>query len=182
MMLKTRFEWTVLLIGVLLAGGGWIVYSRVPPAAPGPAGLTEAPLAGYLAPDFTLVASNGETVALSDYAGRPVVLNFWASWCVPCRAEMPELQATSVKYNGQAVILGVNQGEDQETVADFARGLGMSYPLMLDGDGRVNQLYSVNALPTTVFISSDGVVEEVYLGILNQAILEERIEALIRGG
>lgn len=182
-MLKTRFEWTLLLIGVLLGGSAWIVYSRVPVVARGEtAGLTEGPLAGYLAPDFTLAGVDGEEVTLADYRGRPVVLNFWATWCFPCRAEIPHLQAASVKYNGRAVIVGVNQGEDGATIAPFTRELGMSYPLLLDGDSRVNRLYSVNALPTTIFIGADGVVKQVFLGILTQAVLEDQIEALIREG
>jgi thiol-disulfide isomerase/thioredoxin len=112
-MLKTRFEWTLLLIGVLLGGSAWIVYSRVPVVERGEmAGLTEGPMAGYLAPDFTLAGIDGEEVTLADYRGRPVVLNFWATWCFPCRAEIPYLQEASTQYNGRAVILGVNQGED----------------------------------------------------------------------
>jgi thiol-disulfide isomerase/thioredoxin len=178
-MLKTRFEWTLLMLAVALLGGAWIVYSRVPPAA-STAGLIEAPLAGHLAPDFVLASLNGEEADLSEYQGRPVVLNFWATWCLPCRAEIPHLQAASVEYNGRVVIVGVNQGEDGGTVGPYAAEMGVTYPLLLDEDGRVNQLYSVNALPTTVFISEDGVVQEIFLGILSQGVLEDRIEALIQ--
>jgi peroxiredoxin len=172
-----------LLVVVALAGLAWIVYSRVPPGATeSAAGLTEAPIAGYLAPTFTLDTFNGETVALADLRGRPVVLNFWATWCPPCRIELPYFQEASVRYNGRVTIVGVDQGEPASVVGPFAAELGLSYPLALDDDSRVNRLYRVNALPTTVFVDADGVVEEVYLGIINGAVLEERIERLLAEG
>lgn len=144
--------------------------------------MTEAPIAGYIAPQFTLTSTVGEEIALADYLGQPVVLNFWATWCPPCRAEMPHFQAASVKYNGQAMILGVDQGEPASIVSDFGSALNISYPLLVDQDNSVNRSYGVSALPTTVLIDSKGVVAEVITGIVNQAVLEDRIERLIAGG
>jgi thiol-disulfide isomerase/thioredoxin len=111
-----------------------------------------------------------------------VVLNFWATWCPPCRAEIPHFQESSVKYNGSAVILGVDQGEPLPIVSDFGSALGVTYPLLLDSDNAVNREYSVSALPTTVFIDGDGIVREVYSGIVNRAVLEDRIEKLLAEG
>lgn len=145
------------------------------------AGLTEAPLAGYAAPAFTLPLVSGESVSLSDYRGLPVVLNFWATWCPPCRAEIPFFQNASVKYNGQAVILGINDGEAPATVAPFVTEFGMGYPVLLDTDSEVTIRYRVSALPTTIFIDRDGIIREVFPGIMNGAVLESRIEELIRG-
>ena len=182
-MLNSRFAWTIALVAVGLLGGAWILSSQVPTATVGAdPRLTEAPIAGYLAPGFTLNNTVGEPVSLIDYQGRPVVLNFWASWCPPCRAEIPHFQEASIKYNGQAAILGVDQGEPQTIVADFGAALGVSYPLLLDSDNAVNRKYGVTALPTTVFVGPDGVIREVYTGIVNGAVLQDRIERLLSEG
>ncbi|MCP4359286.1 MAG: TlpA family protein disulfide reductase [Chloroflexi bacterium] len=185
-MLKSRFEWIILLIIAAMLGGAWIVVSREPvtPEA-GPITLTEAPIVGHLAPDFTLQTPLGEQVALSEImqtaaaGGQPVVLNFWASWCAPCRVEMPHLQQASVKYNGRAAIIGVNQGESARTVTDFAAEQGVTYPLLVDSDMTINQLYDVRGLPTTLFIDAEGVVREVVIGTVTQAVLEDRVESLL---
>lgn len=182
-MLKSRFAWTVLLVALALLGVAWIDYSQEPvQPAIDTTGLQAAPIAGYLAPEFTLNSTLGEEVALSDFRGRPVVLNFWASWCPPCRAEVPHFQNSSVKYGDQAVILGIDQGEPLGVVADFGAGLGVTYPLLLDGDNAVNREYRVTALPQTVFVDRDGIVREVFTGVVNQAVLEDRIERLLTEG
>jgi peroxiredoxin len=182
-MLESRFGWTLLLVGVALLGLGWIAYSQedATPSADGE-GLTEAPVAGYLAPSFTLNSTRGEEISLADYRGQPVVLNFWATWCPPCRAEMPEFQNASVKYNGQAAFIGVDQGEPASLVADFGSSLGITYPLLIDPDNTANRAYDVAALPTTYFIDAQGVVREVVTGIVSKAVLEDRIERLIAEG
>ena len=181
-MFKTRFGWAILLMGLGLLGVGWIAYSQVPARVIDAGDQTEAPIAGYLAPDFTLNTTIGEIVNLSDYRGQPVVLNFWASWCPPCRAEMPHFQEASVKYNGRATILGVDQGEPLSVVADFGSAMGVSYPLLVDSANTVNHQYNVSALPTTIFIDSSGVIREVFTGIVNEAVLQDRIERLLAEG
>jgi peroxiredoxin len=182
-MLKTRFGWTILLLILGLLGGAWIFFSQEPTAQFGVTdNLTEAPIAGYFAPEFTSSTTQGETLTLSDYRGQPTVLNFWASWCPPCRAEAPHFQAASLKFNGQATIIGVDQGEPLPAVADFGALMGLSYPLVLDEDSSINRMYGVAALPTTVFIDADGIIQEVYTGIINQAVLEERVERLLKEG
>ena len=182
-MMKSRFSWVLILVALTLLGISWIAISRDQTGGNAEkAGLTEAPIAGYLAPKFTLSSTIGEELSLSDYTGRPVVLNFWATWCPPCRAEVPHFQDASVKYNGQAVIIGVDQGELLPVVADFGTSFNVSYPLLLDQDSAVNRKYGVAALPTTVFVDADGVVREVYTGIINNAVLEDRIERLLAEG
>lgn len=177
---KSRYFWSILLVSLALLGIGWIAASKEP-ANPdiGPSDLVEAPIAGYLAPQFTLSSTLGEEITLADYRGRPVVLNFWATWCPPCRAEVPHFQDASVKYNGQAAILGIDQGEPLQVVADFASTFSLSYPLLLDQDNVVNRQYGVAALPTTIFVDADGLIREVYTGIVNRAVLEDRIERLL---
>jgi cytochrome c biogenesis protein CcmG, thiol:disulfide interchange protein DsbE len=181
-MLKTRFEWAVLVVGLALLGTGWIAYSREPVDREAASALTEAPLAGYLAPNFTLPTIEGATFSLSDYRGRPVVLNFWATWCPPCRAEMPHFQDASVKYDGRVAVIGVDQGESLSLVSDFAAGFRISYPLLLDVDSRINQQYGVTSLPTTLFIDSHGIIRETFSGIINAAVLQDRIERLLAEG
>jgi len=180
----TRFTWSLLFVGALLLGSVWIVHSREPVAesAQEAAGETEAPVVGHLAPDFTLTTLSGEDVTLSDFRGRqPVVLNFWATWCPPCRAEIPFFQSASRKYNGQVVVLGVDDGEPRTTVAPFVTEMGMTYPVPLDSESVVSRRYRVNSLPSTYFIGRDGLVQHVHIGIINQAVLEAQIEALLGG-
>jgi peroxiredoxin len=178
-MLKNRFEWIIWIVVAALLGGAWIFVSKEEIKEPDILTLTEAPIVGHLAPDFTLQTAVGESYTLSDFRGQPVVLNFWASWCGPCRVEMPFFERTQLKYNGQAAVIGVNQGESAETVQEFGVRQNISYPLLVDDDNTVNLSYNVVSLPTTIFINADGVVEEVIVGIVNQAVLEDRIEGMI---
>ncbi|MBK8903680.1 MAG: TlpA family protein disulfide reductase [Anaerolineaceae bacterium] len=188
-MLKTRFEWAILLVLAALLGTAWTVVSREPVSqASGPVTLIEAPIVGQRAPDFTLETAVGQTITLSELvdttgnSGQPVILNFWASWCAPCRVEMPSLQQASVKYNGRVAFVGINQGEDWPTVVDFGSEYNVSYPLVTDPDNRVNRLYEVTSLPTTVIIDQKGVVREVIIGILSEAVLQSRVEGLLADG
>jgi cytochrome c biogenesis protein CcmG/thiol:disulfide interchange protein DsbE len=185
-MLKNRFQWTILLVLAGSLGLGWISFSRVPIVeSPGPVTLTEAPLVGYLAPDFTAATPLGEEVNLAAVNGRntpngqPIVLNFWASWCGPCRVEMPYFQNAARRFNGRAAFIGVNQGEDGRTVTEFGNEYGITYPLLVDEQNAISRAYNINSLPTTIFIDSNGVVREVIIGAISQAVLEDRIEDLL---
>ncbi|MCP4423451.1 MAG: TlpA family protein disulfide reductase [Chloroflexi bacterium] len=187
-MVQLRFERTILLATLTALGITWILFSREEVLQPRTVALTEAPIVGHLAPDFALPTPLGKTVSLTDFvdrdgdAGRPVVLNYWASWCGPCRMETPEFQNASLKYKNQAAILGINQGEDAQTVTEFGLSFGLTYPLLVDADSAVNQMYGVAGLPTTIFIDRKGVVREVFVGILNQAVLEDRLDRLLEEG
>lgn len=182
-MLNSRFAWSIFIVTLALAGTGWIALSQEPVTTFNPGSdLTEAPIPGYLAPQFILNSTVGEEIAMQDYLGRPVILNFWATWCPPCRAEVPHFQDASVKYKGRAIILGIDQGEPQSVVTDFANSFALSYPLLLDQDNSVNRQYGVSALPTTVFVDAQGIVREVFTGIINGAVLQDRIENLLAEG
>lgn len=177
---QSRFTWTLVLVGSFLLGVTWIIQSRDSVQQnSAAAATTEAPIAGYRAPDFTLQTLAGETVTLSELQGQAVVLNFWATWCPPCRAEIPFFQEASRKYNGQVAILGIDDGESPDTVAPFVAELRMTYPIPLDRDGVVSRQYGVNSLPSTFFVDGRGIIRKVHIGIINQGLLEEQIGRLL---
>ncbi len=184
-MLNSRLEWVILFLIVLLLGGAWIIDSREDAGDPQNFLLTEAPIVGHIAPDFAAQTPTGESFALSDHIdveggdGRPVVLNFWASWCGPCRMEMPAFERANLAYADQVEIVGINQAESAETITRFAQTTGVSYPLLVDEDWVVNNKYGVSNLPTTIFVGADGVIREVFVGTMNQAVLEDKINAML---
>ena len=176
---QTRDGW-ILLAGVALAIGLVVIsLSRQvdPTAVPDP--LVESPAPGFLAPNFELVTLDGESIQLSDLRGRPVVLNFWASWCGPCRIETPHFQEFSENFEEELIVLGVNQQESAATVAEFAAEYDVTYPLLLDDRADVYQTYAIFGLPTTYFIDADGVIVDVIPGAATEAVLTEKVEALL---
>jgi cytochrome c biogenesis protein CcmG/thiol:disulfide interchange protein DsbE len=175
---KTRPDWIILTVVVLILGGAWIDLTRVPPGEANPTGKPPAPQIGHPAPDFSLNALDGGEVTLSDFRGQPIVLNFWATWCPPCRAEVPALQAASESFAGEAVILGVDVGENPATVQRFAEEHGVTYPVALDQSAQVAQAYRVRAFPTTYLIDERGVVVEIFTGPLNEPLIATRLNEL----
>jgi cytochrome c biogenesis protein CcmG, thiol:disulfide interchange protein DsbE len=117
------------------------------------------------APDFALTALDGSRVRLRDLRGRVVLLNFWATWCAPCRDEMPALARLGVELGDRGLaVLAVNHQEAPDVVAAFARELGVTVPVLLDSAGDVAERYRVQALPTTYLIGRDGTLAGVVLG------------------
>jgi len=176
--IRSRLGWYVLVVATAVLGGLWIFLSREPAGATSYT-LTEAPFVGHLAPDFTLSSIDGGDVTLSSMIGRPVVLNYWATWCPPCRLEMPHLQAASERYSGRVLFLGINQAESEQLIRDFRAEYALTYPLLLDPNLTAHNLYSVLNVPTTIFIDPQGVVREVIVGAVNAAVLQDRLERLL---
>jgi peroxiredoxin len=175
----THARWSILILIVALVGGGWIFVNRLPAGAAASTGaLPPAPAVGHPAPDFTLTDLDGNTFTLSELRGQPVVLNFWATWCPPCRAEMPELQAASERLNGEVAIIGVNQGENAQQIAGFVQPLGFTFPMPLDERMDVSRQYLVRNLPTTFFIDRDGIIRYTQVGPLTEATLAQRLETV----
>jgi len=173
----------MLILVVGLAGGLWYFVLRPGLAINqrGPA-VTEQPgTTARLAPDFSTVDLAGNTVRLSDYQGRPVVLNAWATWCGPCRAEMPHLQQFYQKYKEQGVVvLAVNIGEPRERVAQFIQDSGFTVPVLLDDTtAAIARPYHLTALPTTFFISRQRQIISVRVGAMNLAEMESRLAEVL---
>lgn len=147
--------------------------------------LSTSPYPGFLAPDFTLQTVEGTSVTLSELRGQVVVVNLWASWCGPCRAEMPAMNEIYAKNKGEFEILAVNMTyqDDAAAATAFANELGLTFPILLDHDGDVGPVYQLEALPTTLFIDQNGVVAEVVPGgPMNPSLIESKILALVQHG
>jgi peroxiredoxin len=160
--------------------------SRVPSAVGAPLSASPSPREGFFAPDFTLDTLQGETIRLSDLRGRIVVINFWASWCPPCRAETPALQQAYQQYkDAGVVILGVNL-TDQDSLSDvksFVQEFGLTYPILLDRDGSTSLRYRIQGLPSTYFLNRAGVIRTVVVGgPMSETFIASKIEALLREG
>lgn len=173
-------------IGLLLGSAlGLAVWGGIPgdaaPAEPvtGATGLTPvvAPLVGGRAPDFDALDTTGDRWRLSDLKGRIVVLNFWAIWCEPCRAEMPllEARARDLETTG-LVVIGVNFDEPAGMVRAFQTELGLTFPLLLDPGGTIQSLYRVLAYPTTFFVDAAGVIRFQHLGVMDEGQLDTYLE------
>ena len=134
------------------------------------------------APGFTLKGLDGKTHSLSDYHSKVVVLNFWATWCIPCRAEMPDLEHEARVHKSDPVaVVGVDWKESTGPVDEFIRGLGVTYPILLDSDGRIYDAYRVSALPTTFLIDRNGRLVKTRLGISSRDEIESEIKAASSG-
>ena len=141
-----------------------------------PARRDVGPRVGNVAPDFALKGLDGNVVRLSDLRGKPVLINFWATWCPPCKEEMPTLQAAYQKYRDQGtVFLGVDLKEDAGTIQDFVQKNGYRWTFLLDPEARVSTAYQVSAIPTTYFIDGEGIVRDSHLGAISPATLETKL-------
>ncbi len=139
------------------------------------------PTVGSPAPGFEAVDLEGMPVRLADYRGRPVWINFWATWCPPCRAEMPDIAAVYREaHEGGLVLLAVSVAEDQETVRTYLRRTGLDVPAMVDESGAVAARYGLMGFPTHYFIDSGGVVRDIRVGGLSQQAIRERLATIMK--
>ena len=138
---------------------------------------------GEKAQDFELTNLEGETVSLTDYRGTPVMLNFWASWCGPCRSEMPYFQEVFEDTEWKAVgleILAVNIGEAPWVAEGFMESNGFTFPVLLDRTGEVADMYNVRKIPATFFIDERGIIRDSDVGAFrSKAHLERRLYELL---
>ena len=130
--------WLGLMLLIFLSGGLWIVLSKGPADAADMNTVAFPPQKDFNAPDFALAALDGSTIALSDLEGQVILINFWATWCPPCREEMPAIQQLYDQYQDRGfTVLAINQGQEAAQVATFAEEMGLTFPVLLDPDGDV---------------------------------------------
>lgn len=130
---------------------------------------------GDRAPDFSTTDADGRSIQLSDQRGLVVLLNFWATWCGPCRIEMPAFQEASAEYSDSLVILAVNNAETLDDILDFRTEFGLTFPLLLDESAEIQELFAVRAYPSTYIIDPDGIIRAQHFGPLTP----EQIDQLI---
>ncbi len=133
---------------------------------------------GKTAPDFELENLEGEKVKLSDYKGKSVILNFWASWCPPCREEMPEFQRIYSENKDRLVVIGVNLQESKQNAEAFAKKHVITFPILLDPNAQVKEIYNVFTQPVTYFIDKDGKITDKKFGALTSEEINEKISKM----
>lgn len=146
------------------------------------ASAVRAQSVGAAAPEFRMKTLAGDTVVLSRYRGRPVVLNFWASWCTPCRVEMKDIAAVYESHVSEGLaILAINM-TDQERMKDvrrFAQELHIAFPILLDEKGKLRERYALLGIPTSVFIDTVGVVRMVHRGPIPNEALQQGLSLIL---
>ncbi|AKJ29228.1 TlpA family protein disulfide reductase [Caldimonas brevitalea] len=158
----------------LLLGSALALCAALPVAAVGPQAA---------APDFTLRTLKGDNLRLQEQRGRVVMINFWATWCGPCREEMPHLNRLYDKYRGSGfTVLAVNVDEDGRNAASMASKLGVKFPVLFDSEKKVSRLYDVKAMPSTLIVDRDGRVRYLHRGYLSgyENTYDEQIRALLK--
>lgn len=129
---------------------------------------------GEPAPDFVLEDLNGNKVQLSDYKGQGVFLNFWGTWCKPCKKEMPYMENVYKDFKGQGVeILAVDIGETKLAVQKFVERYNLTFPILLDKKSEIVDLYNIGPIPTTIMIDKDGIIRKKFTGSLTEEIIRE---------
>ena len=172
---RRRRRWTVSIVVVaivgLLVGSAIVLARRLQPSVHTPA------LVGRRAPAFVLdnLAAVSNPVSLASFAGRAVVINFWASWCDPCRTELPALEAAHVALGDQVAFIGIDHQDDRRSAVGFIDFTGVTYESGFDPEGSVAATYGLYGLPTTVLVSPDGIVVAEVTG----AVTEDRLLALV---
>ena len=170
-------------IATLVTGFVWIFISA-DRAGTSTAGEIPAPREGFLAPDFTLRNSEGETVTLSNLHGQAVLVNLWATWCPPCRAEMPAIQKMYDEYKDRGlVVLAINMTyqDNAAAVLPFTQEYKLTFPILIDDTGDVGDKYELRSLPSSFFINRDGFIQEVVIGgPMSEALLRTRIEKILQ--
>ena len=161
-----------------------VLWTRLAAAQHIISGAAVIPLVGHAAPDFTLQtfgSPSGQSIHLAALKGRPVVLNFWASWCTPCQQESPMLEAAWQRYRANGVaFVGIDYQDTQQDAQQFLQKYGITYPVGPDSSGTISVDYGVSNVPETIFIDRSGIVVRTHLGPLDAATLEAGIQQVLK--
>jgi peroxiredoxin len=136
------------------------------------------PVMGSPAPDFSLTTTKGDLIQLSSLKGKPIVLNFWATWCKPCEYEMPLIQEIYKSHSSDIFIIGVNVSEEKEDVQDYLDEHELTFPVLLDLNQKVSNLYRVSGIPVSFFIDSEGIIQMIQVGTLSKTQLQRNLAQL----
>ncbi len=173
----------IIYIIILILGFVWILVSA-DPSGMSSAGNISAPQQGFPAPDFALKTPQGETVRLADLRGQAVLVNLWATWCPPCRAEMQTIETIYDEYKDQGfTVLGVNMTYQDEPlkVIPFVNEQKLTFPILLDETGEMASAYQLKSLPSSFFIDRAGFIDEVVIGgPMSEALLRTRVEKILK--
>lgn len=166
----------IIAIAVLLILGGYALYQSVLNKP-----VTTGIEVGNAAPDFELQLLNGEKVKLSSFQGKKVILNFWASWCGPCQAEMPEMQEFHDTYGDETVILAVNMTTTEknlDVVKNYVKEKGLTFPVLLDETNNVSTSYQVYSIPTSYYIDAEGIIRHKYIGAMSLDMMKSETKKM----
>ena len=184
LLLQDRRRWIGLTITLVALCVFWTFLSRVPVSATTDGAPPPSPREGFSAPDFSLELLGGGQVTLSELRGKVVLVNLWASWCPPCRAEMPAIERVYRSYKDLGlVVLGVNTtNQDSESAAaSFVQEMGLSFPIPLDRSGAVSASYNLRGLPSSYFIDRQGIIRSVVVGgPMSEALIQSKVEQLLK--
>ena len=182
--INSHFGWlvlgllTLILFGLLAAPGCTLSAQDITrqPGLPPPSKLSPAAEVGRLAPDFTLIDLESNSVTLSDFRGKAVFINFWATWCPPCRAEMPEIEAIYQEYKSKdVVVIGVDLYEAENEVRQYVQQGGYSWIFVIDTTGEVTKNYAITAIPTSFFLDKEGVIQAMNVGAMTKRAMESKL-------
>ena len=169
-----------LIVAAWLLAGVAAVLALLTINIAGPRTAVDTPLVGRPAPGFDLETLDGGRLSLADLRGSPVVVNFWASWCIPCREEAPLFTAAADEYETQGLrVVGIVYQDSAESARDFMARYGQTYPGLLDPDGRTAIDYGVFGIPETFFVDRRGIVRSRQLGAVTEDELRTQIEAIL---
>ncbi|MBQ6902205.1 MAG: TlpA family protein disulfide reductase [Oscillospiraceae bacterium] len=170
--------WTLITVFVLI--GAYFLYEKLSEEYMPQTNIQDEDEASkvYKAPDFEVYTNDGKAVRLSDFIGKPIVVNFWASWCPPCKAEMPDFEKAYKKYGEEIHFLMINSTGGRETLStakEFLQGVDYTFPVYFDTYAEAASIYGVTALPTTFFIDSEGNLVAHAMSMLSEELIEQGI-------
>ena len=180
---KTGLIVLAVVLVAVIAGAAVAYHALAPTAMPDAASTAEGEGEQTEAPDFTMISAGGEELSLGSLRGKPVVLNFWASTCGPCKSEMPEFQTAFEEYGDQVQFVMLNvpdfNGETRERALRLVEQSAYTFPIYFDATAEAQVQYGVTSIPRTYFISADGILKAYASGIIDAASLDEGINMLL---